>query len=354
MNINTNQLFSREAFLPALVALGLVAAGLVIAFFPKGNPATEPNGTKPGLAPALASSPALVELKLKWRPGQHQVVDFEVKQNTPYRLRDRSGTVNGDFTLGNQIGRTVLWETADGGHELELEILSARTGIQLGDHTVLDYHSTTPPAANPTNEVAAVFGQIVGSKIHYFLNASNNAERLEGVDELVGRIQSVPQTEPYTSDIKKVFGAEYFHMLTNASPLLPHQAVQPGDAWTAHAEYPTTRVGVQVWDYKVLFQNWETHGNHHCARLEFQGIMKVKSDPHSKRDETTYQPRDGVSEGVVWFDPELGQMIETDMKNDVNIDKQTSLNPSGTPGAAGPRQTITSQEHQIYTIKLEP
>jgi hypothetical protein len=114
-----------------------------------------------------------------------------------------------------------------------------------------------------------------------------------------------------------------------------------------------TDVGIEVWDCKVVFQNWEMHENHNCARLELQGIMKVKSDPNSKRDETAYHPRDGVSEGVAWFDPELGQIIEADMKKDINVDKKTSMNPSGTPGAAEQMQTITTQRHQVYTIKLE-
>jgi hypothetical protein len=80
--------------------------------------------------------------------------------------------------------------------------------------------------------------------------------------------------------------------------------------------------------------------------------MKVKPDPNSNRDETTYRTRDAVLEGVAWFDPELGQMIETDMKNDINVDKQPR-NPTGTPGLAGQRQTITTQRHQVITIKLE-
>jgi hypothetical protein len=95
------------------------------------------------------------------------------------------------------------------------------------------------------------------------------------------------------------------------------------------------------------------HENRNCARLELQGIMKVKPDPNSKREETTYHPRDGISEGVAWFDPELGRIIETDMKNDANVDKRTPMNTWGTPGAAEPTQTITTQRHQVYTVKLE-
>jgi tRNA A-37 threonylcarbamoyl transferase component Bud32 len=308
---------------------------------------------QPGQSSTVTPSADLVELKLKWPPGKRFVVDFDLKQNMALLLKGRADTVKENVTMGNQVGLTVLQETPDGGHELELEFLSARMGVKMGDDTLLNYNSANPSAADQTNGVAAVFETIVGSKLHYFLNASNDAERLEGVAGLLQRIKSVPQTGVFTGDIKNIFNADYFARLTNASPFLPRHAVQPGDTWTSHSEYPVAKVGVEAWDYKVVFQSWEMHENRRCARLEFQGIMKVQSDPNSKRDETTYQSRDGVAEGVAWFDPELGQFIETDLKNDVNVDKKPAINPGETPGTAGQPQTITTQRHQVYMVKLE-
>lgn len=174
---------------------------------------------------------------------------------------------------------------------------------------------------------------------------------MEGVDELVQRIQSVTQTDPLTEDIKKLFGPVFFQQFTNTRAFLPRQAVQPGDTWSYPREYSVAGTGIEVWEYKVLFQSWEMHENHRCARLQFQGVMKVKPDPNLKRDENTYRPRDGVSEGVAWFDPELGQMVEANIKNDVNVDKLPK-NPDGTPGAAG-QPLVTTQRHQVITIKLE-
>ena len=304
--------------------------------------------------PSATTLPAgLVELKLKWPPGKRYVVDFDLKQDMPLLLKGRSDTVTENVTMGNQIGHTVLQETADGGHEVELEFLSLRMGVKVGDHTILDYNSADKSAAAQTNGAAAVFEEIIGSKLRYFLNASNDAERLEGVAELLQRIKAVPQTDPLSGDIKDIFGAEFFGQLTNVNPFLPRQAVQPGDTWPSHLEYPMAKVGVEVWDYKVVFQNWEMHENRRCARLELQAIMKVKSDPGVKRDETTYQSRDGVAEGVAWFDPELGQFIETRLKNDINVDKRPAINPDNPPGAAAQMQAITTQKHQIYTITLE-
>jgi hypothetical protein len=87
--------------------------------------------------------------------------------------------------------------------------------------------------------------------------------------------------------------------------------------------------------------------------LELLGILKVKPDPNVARDETAYHPRDGVTEGVAWFDPELGQIIESDVKDDLNVDKQVIVDPMESLGATGPMQTLTTQRHEVFTTKLE-
>jgi hypothetical protein len=318
-----------------------------------GNASTDPETREnPSQPSTFTQSAGQVELKLKWPPGKRDVMDFDFKQNTAILLQGRTNTLDEDFTMGFQFGRTVLRETPGGGHELELEFLGARMGIKAGDHMMLDYDSANPTAADQTNGVAAVFGKIVGAKLRYSLNAGNDPEHLEGVDELVRHIQSVPQASPLTGDIKNIFSAAFFDVFTNGDLFLPRHAVQPGDTWPSHLERTVAGVGIEVWDCQVIFQNWEVHDNRNCARLELQGIMKVKPDPNSKRDETVYHPRDGISQGVAWFDPELGQIIETDMKNDINVDKQPR-NPSGTPSTAGPTQTITTQRHESYTLKLK-
>jgi serine/threonine protein kinase len=364
----TTNLATARATMIAGVALLLVAAVVAAVFLAVGdwrvqskvadsqsapnhafaNPAHPNSGQPHTLTPAAG----LVELKEKWPPGKRYVKSFDLQQDMALLLQGRTNTVQEIVTMGNQYALTVLRETPEGGHELELEYLSARMGTKMGDWTVLDFDSANPKAGDETNGVAAVFRTIVGSKIRYFLNASNVAERLEGVGELVQRIKSVPQTDPFTHDIQNIFNADYFQQCTNANPVLPRQAVQPGDAWTSQVEHAVAGTGIVRLDYKVVFQSWEMHEGRNCARLEFQGIMKVQSDPNSKRDETTYHPRDGVLEGVAWFDPDLGQTVESDLKIDANVDK-LPRNAGGTLGAATQMGTITTQRHQVITVKLE-
>ena len=125
----------------------------------------------------------------------------------------------------------------------------------MGDDTLLDYNSANPSAADETNGLPALFGKILGGKLRYVLNADNDAERLDGVTELVREIQSVPSTNPLTGDLKKIYGPAFFQAFTNTSPFLPRQPVQPGDSWPSHLEYPVpgsaSKCGIAKWFSKI-------------------------------------------------------------------------------------------------------
>lgn len=357
MNTTSDNSYWRDARLLAMAAGCVVVGGLAFWLLSRTKLMPVPNGN-PGPIPSLAAAAAApadgaVELKLKFSPGERHVVDFDLKQNQTFPLAGQTNTVEEDITMGNQFGFNVLQETPEHGRELELQFLSARMNVKMGNQTALDYNSSSPSTMGQTEEVAAVFGQIVGSSIRYFVNASNVTTRLEGVDEVVQRIQAVPQTGPLTADLKSLFDANYFKMFTQPSPFLPTQAVQPGDTWTAHAEYPVTKVGVEAWGYRVVFQNWEARANRKCAHLTFTGVMEIKPEATIKRDETAYHDRDGVAEGAVWFDPEQGQIVEIDEQNDFTMEKKTAVDANGMPNTGEPVQIITSQRHQFYTIKLE-
>jgi hypothetical protein len=93
-------------------------------------------------------------------------------------------------------------------------------------------------------------------------------------------------------------------------------------------------------DFKVTFQDWETRGKRVCARLEFKGIEKTKSDPNPNQGEATLTSIQGALSGVVWFDPDLGLTIETAAKGDLTSVKNTSP------------QATTSEMKQVVSAKL--
>jgi hypothetical protein len=289
-----------------------------------------------------------VELKLKWPVGERVVQDMDMKQKMEFSMPGRPAPMKQDMTMGQEYGLTVLQETPGGGHEVEMEFLSARMGMKMGDRTMMDYDSTKKAPAGKPNPVADMFGKIVGSKIQYFLNASNEVERIEGVDALMDRLTSGGQAGALAS-LKSTYSEGYFKQMMSANRYMPPRAVQPGDTWPVQIEFPMATMGVMVLDYTFTFQSWEMHGKRNCARLEFQGTITTKPDSNPKPAGMSMSIQDGNSSGVSWFDPEIGKTIDTTMNQDMRM---VITMPMRKPGAAGKMQSITNQMNQAITIKL--
>jgi hypothetical protein len=243
-------------------------------------------------------------------------------------------------------------ENPDGGHEVEMEYLSARMGMTMGSKTLLDYDSAKKSSADKANPVADMFGKIVGSKIQFFLNASNEVERIEGVDELVSRLSSGAQTDALAPLKSTMFSEDHFKQMMSANRFMPPKPVQPGDTWPVKQSFKMGPLGTMDMDFDCTFQSWEKHGKRNCARIEFRGTMNSIPGTNANPAAMSMSILNGNSSGVSWFDPELGITIDTTMNQDMKMVMNMPMNPRGNPGAAGRMQTITNQMNQVMTIKL--
>lgn len=290
-----------------------------------------------------------VELKLKWPQGERVVQDMDMKQNMEINIPGQPAPMKQNMTMGQQYGLTVLQETPDGGHELEMEFLNARLGMKTGDKVMMDYDSAKKSTTDKPNPVADMFGKIVGTKIQFYLNASNEVERVEGVDAMMDRLSSGPKADQLAS-FKSMYSEGYFKQMMSANQFMPSKAVQPGDTWPVKISFPMAPLGIMTLDYTVTFQSWEMHGQRNCARMEFQGTIATKPDPDAKPGAMSIAIDNGNSSGVSWFDPEIGKTIDTTMNQDMTMIIKVPVGQRGkTPGKM---QSITNQMNQVVEIKL--
>jgi hypothetical protein len=300
-----------------------------------------------------------VELKLKWLLGERIVQDMDIKQNMELSIPGQPGPMKQDMTMGQEYGLTVLKENPDGGHEVEMEFLSARMRIAMGGKT-LDYDSAkksvndsaNPAAAAVQKSLADMFEKIIGSKIQYFLDASNEVERIEGVDELENRLSSGAQADGLAPFKSAMFSKDRFKQMMSANRYMPPKAVQPGDTWPVQQSFEMGPLGTMTMDFNSTFQSWEMHGKRNCARFEFQGTIKSTHGTNANPTGLSMTITDGDFTGVSWFDPELGITIDMTMNEDIKMVMNMPMNSRGNAGAAGRMQTITNQMNQIITIKL--
>jgi hypothetical protein len=293
-----------------------------------------------------------VELTLKWPVGERVVRNFDMKMNSEISMPNLPAPIKQDSTMGQKYGLTVLKTEAGGDREVEMEFLAMRMKVEQGGKTVIDFDSDkkAEPASKtpPIAAIQTVVQKIVGAKVQFFMDASNQVERIEGVDALMSRLGS-GGTADAAAGIKSMFSDGYLKQMVGSSLLLPPNPVQSGDTWTKHIEMGMGAYGNMVMDYNLTLQSWEKHGERVCARLEFQGTIKSSPDANSPRSGMTMAIQDGSSSGVAWFDPELGLVIASDSDQDI---KMIMSIPSTVRGKTI-TQTMTNLMHQTITEQLE-
>lgn len=293
-----------------------------------------------------------VELKLKWTPNERVVQDLDMKIKTEMSIPGQPAPMQQDVTMGQKFALTVLQATPDGGHEVEMEYLSSRMGMEQGGKTMMNFDSTKKSADDAKNPIAGIFDKIVGSKIRFYLDASNNVERIDGADEMMNRL-SAGRKASDIAPFKSMFSESYFKQMMSSSLFLPPKPVSPGDSWPVKMEFPMDPLGTLVLDYTFTLERWEQHGQRNCARMEFQGTIQTKPGPEASATGMAMSIQDGNASGVSWFDPELGITIDSDIHQDMTLVISFPTNPRRKAGTPARMQTMTNQMSQVLNIKLD-
>jgi len=262
-----------------------------------------------------------VELKLKWPLGERVEQDMDMKMKMETTIPGQPTPVKQDMTMGQTYGLTVLQASPDGTHEIEMDFLTARIGMTMGEKSMVDYDSTKKAEPGKPDPMGDIFGKLVGSKIRYFLDASNGVDRVEGVDDLMNRLSTGAKAEQL-APLKSMFNEGYFKQMMSANRFLPTNAVQPGDTWPVQLEIPLGMLGTMVMNYDFTFERWEMHGKRECARVEFQGTIQSKPGSGANPGGMVMSVQDGATSGIFWFDPELGITIDTTMNQNLTMDMQ--------------------------------
>jgi hypothetical protein len=232
-----------------------------------------------------------------------------------------------------------------------MDFLTARMGMTMGEKSMVDYDSTKKAGPDKPDPMADVFSKIVGSKVHYFLDASNGVDRVEGIDDLLNRLSAGAKAEQ-VAPLKGMFNEGYFKQMMSANQFLPTNAVQPGDTWPVQLEVPLGALGTMIMNYDFTFERWEMHGKRECARVEFQGTIQSKPGSGANPSGMSMSVQDGATTGIFWFDPDLGITIDTTMNQNLTVVMQLPQSQQGKTGAGAKKQSITSQMNQAISIKL--
>jgi len=97
---------------------------------------------------------------------------------------------------------------------------------------------------------------------------------------------------------------------------MPNRIINVGESWSSKKDV-TSAIGVLTVDMKYTFKNWEQHGDRKCAHIEAVGDISTKSI--SNASGAVVEIEKGKISGDIWFDPELGMIVEVNNNQNMTM-----------------------------------
>ncbi|MGH7988688.1 MAG: DUF6263 family protein [Limisphaerales bacterium] len=287
---------------------------------------------------ATAAAPAgPLDMKIKWAVGKKYSMKMEFNQSTKTDVPNQPQPVTQEVKLDQNYDISVLKELDNGGRELELEFENETMDVLQGGRSVMSFDSAQSSAEDTNNPAAPILRAMIGARIQYFTDANGKVEKMEGVDELMNRIDAIgnPQQQ---ANFKQMFSEDTLKRYCSFAEALPDHAVNIGDSWHLKKDVPST-IGVLAVDVKYTFKNWEQHDDRKCAHIEDTGEISSKSVSAAMTG-AVVEIEKGKTSGDFWFDPELGMIV------DVNTDQEMPMKITTRA------QTMTSHLSQKIRVTL--
>jgi len=300
----------------------------------KNAPTKSGNSADSSVASATADGP--VEMRIKWTVGKKYMMRMEMKQGTETKLPDQPQPMKAAVNLSQDFDISALKELDNGGRQLEFEFENETMDVSQAGRNVLSFDSAQSSAQDANNPVAAGLRAIIGVPIQFFTDADGKVQKIEGVDELMNRIAATGKPQQQAM-FKQMFGEDTLKQYGSFGEMMPNREVNIGESWPVKKDIVSS-VGVLTVDMKYTFKNWEQHGDRKCAHIEAAGDISTKSV--SNASGAVVEIEKGKISGDVWFDPELGMVV--DVNNDQTIKMKVTTRA----------QTVTPQLTQKIRVTL--
>ncbi|HEY3932662.1 MAG TPA: DUF6263 family protein [Verrucomicrobiae bacterium] len=273
---------------------------------------------------ATADRPA--EMKIKWTVGKKYVMRMEFNQGTETTLPNQTQPMKSEVNLAQDFDFSALKALDNGGRQLELEFVDETMDVSQGDRKVLSFDSAQSSAQDTNNPIAPMLRLMVGARLQYFTDANGAVQKVEGMDDLMNRVAATAKPQQQAM-FKQMFSEDTLKKYGSFADMMPNRMVNVGESWSVKKD-TTSAIGVLTIDMKYTFKNWEQHADRKCAHIEMAGDISTKST--SNASGAVIEIEKGKISGDVWFDPELGMIVETDSDQNITM-KVTTRTQTMTP-----------------------
>ena len=296
---------------------------------------------------------AAISLKVKWPVGNRYAERLEMNGDTETFMPMSPKPMAQKVSLNQEYSITVLGERPKGGRELELEFESTEIDVTVNGKPVVNLDTKAEAGPAESNPALSGFRQVIGAKIKFLLDESNQVEKVEGMKEFTAKASagSNPQSRAM---MQSMFSEDYFKQMVDFQRGFPAKPVKAGESWPVKTELNLATLGVMSLDLTYTLKGWEQREKRKCAAIDFNGTMTSKGSPATGG--MSMKIESGKMSGRTWFDPELGHPVETAMNQDLVIHMTVPVprpRTTNAPAAQTPAtQSITNNTKQKVVIKL--
>lgn len=255
-----------------------------------------------------------IDLTAKWQVGKRYLQRMEMVQTQEISVPNLSQSIKQVVSQNQDIAFTALKELAGGGKELEMEIVSQKMEVKMGDQALMKFDSTADPKEDGNNPVAAAFRNILRIKVKFLTDAAGAIQKVENYKAFLDQATSKGSTE-VQSMLKNMLSEENIKRMGLAAPGLPGKPVQVGDTWPSQVDLDLGSMGKISINMNSVFKGWEAKGKAQCALLEHSG--SITNQPGKDKDSIKMTVENGHSSGRIWYDPSLGMVSEVVANQDM-------------------------------------
>jgi len=250
----------------------------------------------------------MVELKRKWQIGNRYVHRLDVIQTIDFKFPQMPKPMRQDFAMAQVYALSVIKERDGGGCELELEFLAQELTVQEGDNVFVDFDSKGQSTSENKDPLAPTLRKMTGTRLKYILNADNKVESIDAFSDYVDKVTSgsPPEGKGFFSSI---YSEDYFKRLVDYSSGFLARPKTAGTSRHAQTDLTMWLFGTVALDFNSTFKGPDLNEQHQCELVQFSGPITSRSTQSGIMGNLTIE--EGRAAGKMWFDPQLGAIVES-------------------------------------------
>ena len=263
-----------------------------------------------------------VTLKLKWQAGKEYDMEMALNQSTEINVPGRPYLQELKLTQG--LHYSPLKDLGTGGQQVQLEFSRQSLDLTQNGKEVLSYDSmqgTPVKSDSPVAPVAAAMHAMLGVPLNYTFAADGSVEKIDGIDSLASRVTAALPDERQRASLQQLFDENTLKQYGSFSQSLPDHPVNIGDSWSSSHDIQNP-AGLMTVSTTLTFKNWEQHNGHNCVHLLVNGDIKTKTASASMVGAIVKIKKGNIT-GDVWFDPDLGMLVDDNTFQDLTMDITT-------------------------------